>query len=379
MKTKLLTLCLAFPVLLSAQNVVKKTTNEFQLFSNLENQQAMLNSAASQLPDSIYTYADSEYEYLEAKAAFTYDAEGRVILEKGVKVISGYSNPQTPYKKDYTYTIESDSSDTEEIIESHLVNGQWQKKYKNTTYSRSNNPTSTKMIVETKKYYYIYAINNDNWKLEQSTTTTDFSDKGYPVVMVDSIRSTDGLVLYKNEISYNENNQVDSIISHRPNKADKNKWDLFSKSKYTYNIDGKLTKIRGYYTYISGEHTLEWYRTTDYEYDEKGNLASKDILDDDIMYSYYYKNVYSSTASNQIPDPVKLSEVYTDPAGNIIININDSESATVYINNMAGHLIWKQAVSSQRTTIPTNNLSKGIYIVKVETIKSSDTYKISVK
>lgn len=383
MKTYLFTLCLAFPFLLNAQNVVKKTTNELQLFSNLENQQVMLNSGASQLPDSIYTYTGRDYEYLDRKAAFTYDTEGRVMLEKGEKHMYEYGNARTAYKKEYTYTIESDSFEEEVIIESHLINGQWQEKYKYTTYSHSNNPTSTQMIVETKKYY-IDTIAIDKWKLEQKKITTEFDEKGYPVAMVDSswVYSWDKTYLYldKYEISYNENNQIDSMKRYNLGDiADKRIW----KSKYTYDDDGRLTKIHSLctqkYIYENNEITGEWYIITDYKYDEKGNLVYKSVLNDDTRREELYKNFYSSSVSNQVLEPAKLSDIYIDPAGNITVSINAPENATVYISNIAGQLIWTQNVSSQRTTIPAGNLSKGICIVRVQTAKGSDTYKILVK
>lgn len=370
MKTKLLALCLAFPFLVSAQNIVEKTIKENQLFPHMETPQATSRSGISELPDSVYTYHESEYENLYQKATFTYDAEGRIVQEDGWINIDQGGSSEVLYRKNYTYTIES-GLDKEEIVESHFIDGKWQEMCKEVIYSK--NPASAKMIVEAKKYHTNKSTNG--WILTGSRTTAEFDDKGYPAVMIDSLWQTDGITLQKFEISYTENSRIDSIISYRSYVTDESKWRLYLKSGYTYNADGKLINIES--DYIDNREG-EWLRETKYEYDEKGNLISI-IYISDIEFGFYYKNFYSSTVSNQALDPVKSSNVYMDPARYMVVDIAGEESANVCIYNTAGQVILKQTVSSPKTTIPVSNLSKEVCIVRVETSKGSDTYKILVK
>lgn len=372
MKTKLLALCFAFPFFLRAQNIVEETAKENQLIPDIENPQVPLRAGASELPDSVYTYHDSEYEHLYQKAAFIYDDQGRVVQEKGLKNIDGEENIGILYRKDYTYMIESEHINKEEVVESYFNDNKWNEVSKNVTYSRSDNPTSTKMIIGTMEY----SKATNKWELEQCRTTTEFDEKGYPVVMIDSLWQVEGLVLRKFEISYTESAQIDSIMIYRPDRTDEDKWQLSLKSGYTYDADGKLTNING--PFFSNLGSFRWFEETKYAYDEKGNLISK-ISITDIKIGLYYKNFYSSTVSNQALDPVKLSNVYMDRAGYMVVDIAGVENATVYLCNTSGQVLLKQTVSLPKTTIPVSNLAKGVCIVKVETAKGSETFKVLVK
>ena len=377
MKTKLLVLCLAFPFLSNAQNEVKNGADANQFFLNWESQQTMFRSGVSELPDSVYTYYVYEggiYDILMQRAAFTYDDRGRVVLEEGWKDVDWKDSIQ--YKKDHTYTLEPGGLDKQQVIESHFIDGKWREMNQTMIYSHSDNPASTQMIVEAKQYS-MNGLSN-KWELEKSRTTVEFNEKGYPVVMQDSnLMVINWVDLQRIELSYNENNQIDTMVLYLPDEADENKWIIYSKTGHSYNSDGKLTNRKTHF--IKNDGWSEWTYETKYGYDEKGNLTSMIERNDDLMHPEYYKNFYSSTVSNEVLDPVKLSNVYTDPAGSIVVIINDVEDAIVSIYNISGHLIRKQTVSSPQTFIPASNLSKGVCIVKIETAKGSDTYKVFIK
>lgn len=94
---------------------------------------------------------------------------------------------------------------------------------------------------------------------------------------------------------------------------------------------------------------------------------------------------YSSIQKVNLLDAVKHWSLYPNPAkNNTILNaLNNYSKAVISVSNLNGKIVYRSTlnnvVSGQQINIPLQQLSKGVYVIKIITAESTDTQKLVVE
>ena len=375
---KILLLLGVLPCLLSAQNVVKERSLVKQMIKDkqLEDRVLLYSGSEKNLPDSVYTYHGQDKDLI-SKSALTYDNNGRIVQEKGVRYLNydGVSQGSEEYKIDYVYTQKGNLIE-EDVTTSYLVNGEWISAYKVVSVYNSADLYSP---IE----YYVYNYDGDNWVLDWSTTATEFDDKNRPIVYMDSTfypsYDADTFVMRMNMV-YNEIGLYSLITTFIPVDEAGEEWMPLEKIELVYNEDGKLVRdVHSDYD----KYVLAWIPsyTYSYEYDEAGNRISEiESSEYGVTDEIYYTNIYSS-----IPDAnsVLLSvqaKIYPNPVSDVLyVTLEGIDNAVVTLVNAAGRVVAQQNISHSIASIPVQSFAKGYYFLVIQTSKGTKTHKVIIR
>ena len=385
MKKTLLLLCV-LPCLLSAQNVSVNVVKEKSFVKQMiKDSQAVdrvfvYAGPGNNLPDSIYTYY-GEGKRLMSKAAITYDENGRKLQEKGLTDLDydGIIGEDEGYKIDYTYTQKGDLIE-EVIIMSFIENGTWIFAGKNVNVY---NNAELNFPIE----FYVYDYIEDNWVLDWSTIATELDDKKRPIVCMDStIHSESYTSVMRYNITYNEIGKLGLVTTFEKIEETEDEWEPVEKIEYFYNEKGLLTSEDHYdydYDYYEETEDKDWIYeyTTNYAYDEKGNLISEvDGDEDGVFGGYYYTNIYlSNPDANDVILSVQ-SKIYPNPVSDVLfVTIENADNAAITLVNAVGRVMIQQKTSSLVTSIPVQSFAKGYYFLIVQTDKGTKTHKVIIQ
>jgi 1,4-alpha-glucan branching enzyme len=94
---------------------------------------------------------------------------------------------------------------------------------------------------------------------------------------------------------------------------------------------------------------------------------------------------YSSTQRISLNDIIKRWNLYPNPAKNntSLYALNNYKNAAISVSDLNGRIIYRTAINNikanQQITIPLQQLSKGIYVIKITTEQGTDTQKLVVE
>lgn len=379
---KILLLFCVFPYFLNAQMAIDKQLKEnpisFQLVKkhDVESRASLDPISTTNRPDTIYAYEgeDKRRIYMEA---LTYDEDGRLksfIYGSDTNGDGIFNQNDEMFQRIYTYTYKGDS-----IIEENYLS----------EYKNNESASYIKEVCIFQKSsgiqigHYLYSIDDDLWKVVSENVSTEFNEKGLPVVKEHKYFSTDPDLLNWNwtEITYNEKDLVSIEINYHPVKIEENMIDTIPSHKKEYLYDDKRLIKEISYSYNNIEE--KWYNlsTIEYLYDEKGNLISETHTNqiDGRNSQYYYEYIYSSTVSNDEIISV-YSVVYPNPVSDVLnVTIDGAEQAVITLINANGSIVAQQKIQQSTASIPVNMLAKGYYFLTVQTAKGTKTHKVIIK
>ena len=416
--------------MMCAQSVVSDVINEKSFVQQIiQNRQAVGEWAENQvfirsssdsgiesdLPDSIYTYVGEE-RTLERTAALTYGDDGRILLETGLtdRNEDGKLMKHEAYKNEYIYMQQGDTL-VQEVVYSYIVNNEWVYGTKTLNFFNSDQ-------VQIGMVNYEYDTESQEWLLDFITVTTEYDESGNPVILFDSMARSQGMeVETKYKLSYNEQNQLIEIVVYglprdwsiftavSTNKgmagikphvsvmatpcntvytepstladAIQEEWIQDVKFEIFYDDNGRRVKDL-YYAYDKEWDQWNFYFTTIYTYDEKGNLKMKNTFEDDetvLWDAYYYVYVYGVKDANEVIVSVR-SSVYPNPVSDILsVAIENADQATITLVDAAGAVVFQQPATGMLTSVPVRSFVKGYYFLIVQTTKGSQTHKVIIR
>ena len=94
---------------------------------------------------------------------------------------------------------------------------------------------------------------------------------------------------------------------------------------------------------------------------------------------------YSSVQKVSMADVVKHWNLYPNPAKNntTLFALNSYDKAEITVSDLNGKIVYRTTlnniVANQQISIPVQQLSKGIYVIKIATNQNIDTQKLVVE
>ena len=339
-----------------------------------ENRVSTYTNTEINLPDSVYMY-EGEEKVFYGKAYFTFDENGRLAQLRIFFDYNGDGIFDEEGIDDYVYTQKGDLIE-EDVISSIYTHDKWD------YYDREvriYNPSNMDFSIE----YYDYYYDEDSWVLDWQEITTEFDDKGRPLVIMETTPRLENFA-NRNNITYNERGLISSIISYRLEDVDK--WELNRKTVFYYNEADQATKEAHYYYWydtneISDEKVWLFSYSIDYEYDEKGNenrycLTEEDGTIELSYYTYYYP---SDPTGNDVTFSVQ-SSIYPNPVSDVLyVTLEGADNATITLVNAVGSVLVQQKTNRSVTSIPVQSIAKGYYFLIVQTSKGIKTHTVIIR
>lgn len=198
----------------------------------------------------------------------------------------------------------------------------------------------------------------------------------------------------KSEYSYDANGNLLEIVYyvHATGKA----WNVLKKEEYTYEddvcvrylaINGTDTKV--FERVIENDKTISADKifipsTPEQRWPDTHGFTVKRLkeayfsYDNDVATNTFdYIYTYESTTSIELPQGTKVA-VYPNPATDVIeIEANDINHIALY--DLQGQMVRDLAVSGDLVQMGVSTLSKGTYLLKVNTAKDSFVQKVVIK
>lgn len=361
---------------------MKKTTILFLLFIGL---QLVAQDKLTSISEEYFT--DNQWELLN-KTAYLYDANGNVMSEKYYST-NGTANVELLETTNYIYNannklIEERYEDSKnvysynangvitEVISYTLENGVWVKENKfelvfNGTqidYFTSFVWNGQAWVVpeeESERYTYTYANGNIVKIIDEEFKNGVWEERGKEEFTYDANNNLTSEFFYFKEdngsytvnefynYSYDSNN---NIISRSGAYIDSNGMQVnFETENYTYDLSKSMSTIINPFKNKFG---IELFPDTDKHHINK--IISKTSPSYRVIYNYN-----EATASVDKFDNVQFS-VYPNPTTSIL-KIDDSNFALKNVSLF--NVLGKKVLSSSKNEINLENLSKGIYLVKI--------------
>jgi hypothetical protein len=356
----------------------------------------------NQITDNYYDYYTNGSSNSSNRYSYKYDVNGKLIEELRYEYNST-TNPE--YKTTWTY--QNNLLSLETYYE--FSNNTWFEMYKTELLYTGNKLSTIKFYekdTSNSSWMYNYKIEleyNGNGILTRGT--------GYDINPTTSLSTQD----FKEEYNINSKNHLTQIQSFEWNGVswdpydqeiltydnnenlisdeysdwdeDFNKYIIEFKTKYVYD-NTKTTSDVAFPARVYSPYDQAIYYEFLIPYPEEGSSTNR--LTRDTLYSYDYNTkkilpestsqYYYSDFTTSIKNTTSTTslEVFPNPSsGNINIQISYPYNATLKLYNELGILVYSQKLSSSNIDI--NNLSKGLYIVTLESEKGLSTQKLVVQ
>ena len=309
------------------------------------------------------------------------------------------------YKIDYSYN-NNDSTQIESLWDSTSVRWKLYTKDEFTNDNRNNLTQHIQSIWDTTTATWVPSFKH------VKTYDAHENNTFYARFQWDKTTST-WKGMYKSEMMYdNQDNKISLIGSTFNNYT--GKWFTTEKYEYAYDSNGKQT-LNALYTANYDDSTWIGYWKHKFIYDSKGNETNEnyyywntttsawdisythtntydslnnktiDIFNDvqskytgTTYYYYSYKADTTSIRANITLDgDSKELLIYPNPAKTDFMVKTDGE-ATIQIYSMSGELVSSRKIYNNEM-ISTNDLSTGIYLIKIITSNSIITHKLIIK
>lgn len=377
---KILLLLGAFPCLLSAQISKSGIDKVSALWFNrlqTKNDVVLRSEAIDNLPDSTYTYYSGK---LHKAVSIKYNEDGWPVLEKGYTDFDYEGYPNDDVKTEYTYTREGDFLVQEAV--SFLTpyrDGVWHE------YAREVNYINARNLAVTSRLYY--SLGGGEWELNGVFASVEYNEKGNPTVAFDSVPGAGGQLkaIMRFEISYDSQDRIAVLNTFAAVRGDADEWIQEERIAVTYDEQGNRRE-----THFIQDKDGEWTKfdyLVETLYDERGNIISETekTLDEygeyHIEWSDTYRHVYLPDAVASAPgvESGSSSVIYPSPADSYVtVSLQGAENALVTLTDLSGRVVVRQAIG-QQAGIPVSSLSRGVYLLTVQTAKGTDVHKLIVK
>ena len=390
---------------------------------------------ANVLPDSVYTYSDEAKTELEGKAYFKYNEKGWPVEQRTVYEWEGYNWELDDFvmmayesKDIYEYAVENGLL-TMKITSYYLEDGKWEIEseggiqefiFKEADFNKfftsqqSFEQLYLLYVLEMNIYYFDDAINE--WFAFINLKAVEFNSAGRPTVY-------DYTELYYDyddhlpiefkmrvEADYNPQGLMSAMTIFVPTGNPASPWEQYQVEEYFYN--GALQLVKSVFNDNDGEHGTYEYEYNDkgllikesqlsddysdiyeYQYDEYGNLCYMknyweysyyDEEDDDYYscdgeYEEFYVNYYPEGVANETILSVQ-SAVYPNPASDVLnVRITGADEALITLVSMTGSAVYQQKTTQPLVTIPVQSLTKGYYILTVQTAGQTKSHKVIIR
>jgi hypothetical protein len=349
----------------------------------------------------------------DRKEEYSYDTNENTTTE----IDSYWSNAQWIPSEKWEYTYDTNQN-LATLINSEWINNQWVLIGKiEYTFDATNNMTTL----------LIYEWNNNQWLLA-AKLENNYDDNGNLTVETGFLLDTGNWVAYvKYEHTYINNNRTnltayewnfitsqwdydwideytydanDNLITEIDSYWEINQWIAYDKFEYTYDLNGNtIREIK----FVWNNNVSQWEEFWKYEYTFDLNYDSSDL----IVPSWYYDS-YDYTYNNMV-----IAESYYDfinpnwvETEKIILNYSDydstlniederlAQSVNLYPNPVSDNLTIDSEISltkveiysilgkkvkeinSDFKSILTDNLSNGVYILRIHSEKGYTTEKL---
>ena len=397
MRRFLLLVCV-LPCLLSAQNtplknVLKDKASVQRLLKSLpapKQEQAVTtrSGTTANLPDSVFAYYDAAKTELFRKTYFKYNELGRPTEERWIEYWD--NEPSWEYKTVSSYTRKDGKITVEEITYRLNPQGKWEIAFEKSVFvlneSDLNNPIEI--------YVYEYDEDADKWILWMQAKAVKFDAGNRPTVYdVEWSFEEEELgfvqLLLRIENAYNAKGLLSSQsmfldLSSFPflTEVDPDEtWLLMQTIEYFYNASLQL--VKEVFTEYDLDPDYFAITTTEYEYDDKGNVNYIRFFfgddDDDYYYEYFYTNFYPGGTGNEVVLSVK-SAIYPNPASDVLyVTVEGIGEAVITLAGMNGSTVYKQKTSRTVTSIPVQSLAKGYYILTIQVGNRTKSHKVIIR
>ncbi|MDR1455334.1 MAG: T9SS type A sorting domain-containing protein [Tannerella sp.] len=332
--------------------------------------------AVDNLPDSTYTFYGKK---LHRRVGIKYNEDGLVVLEEGYTDFDYDGLVDEGLKIEYAYTREDGCLTSDGISYLKFSEGEEWYAYSRvvTRYSANGQPVKSCLY---------YSLGDGEWELNQMKSAVEYSERGNPVVVMDSIPSGSGLkAIARYELYYDSFDRMTGYIRLASDEREGETyityiWVVREKVEITWDGAGRRleTSFRP-----SGSEGWEIDHLIETRYDERGNAISETEKgpDGEIRYSESCRHVYPDglvTATIR-PGERRSSAIYPNPSTDYVTVILPEEApAVLTLVDLSGRVVIRQTVERQ-ATVAVNTLPRGIYLLKVDTAGGTDVHKLIIK
>ena len=397
MRRFLLLVCV-LPCLLSAQNtplknVLKDKSSVQRLLKRLpapKQEQAVTtrSGTTANLPDSVFAYYDAAKTELFRKTYFKYNELGRPTEERWIEYWD--NEPHWEYKTVSSYTRKDGKITVEEITYRLNPQGKWEIAFEKSVFvlneSDLNNPIEI--------YIYEYDEDADKWILWMQAKAVKFDAGNRPTVYdvewsfyEEELGGLIELAL-RIENTYNANGLISSqsmfldlstfpfFTADDPDET----WLLMQKQEYFYNASQQL--VKEVFTEYDIDPDYLSITTSEYKYDDKGNVNYERYFFDDYednFYEIFYVNYYPKDTGNEVVLSTK-SAIYPNPVSDVLrVTIEGASEAVITLISENGSAVYRQKTSRAVTAIPVQSFAKGFYILTIQADNRTSTHKVLIR
>ena len=361
-----------FVCLLPCLSFARPSSDHFsKIFGATHPKTSSLRAAASTL-DSIYTYQGEENRLTDIEY-HTYDASGRLIKEER-KLSRGFDGDLVlSSKTEYSYPENPGTGRYETEEKTYRYdNGQW------TLVSKTLNGYAT--ATATQIYMRSYLFEDGKWKKDWIWEAVEYTDEGYPSLVVDSTFHSDGSVDVMRMDAVYDGRPVPSEGSMYGLDEKTGEWIAIQRNRMEYNDEGNILS-----QYAELLEDGEWgfgFEYT-YQYDERGNVTHEtDREADGTVFLIRYRNFYSDrlVTHNQTLQAAPDYTVRIHPASRVLeVNLGEATEGQVAIINAAGTTVYRQTLHSSLSSLPLNSFSTGFYIIHIYTPAGEASHQVVIR
>ncbi len=300
-------------------------------------------------------WKDEEFEKVQ------YNANGDVISYVNANNYSNTLDSNT--KVIYSYNSQGD---IEEMVNYYWDNNNWENLYK--TELIYTGGLITKGIL---KGWDDITL---SWEVEQEVELSYNSNNQITMILTKDIDSQNNATPdYRTRYTYHSSNQIESINDQY---WDNGNWVYESREEYSYNTNNLLSE---YITNEWDDALQQFEKKERYQYQYNSNDQITDISSQGWNGSNWdYQINYYAKARLHYGDPTGLSKnlglndaltLYPNPANEKLnIKMNAASVEYVRITDINGKVVFenKNKLQAAEISIPTDNLSNGVYFVEVE-------------
>lgn len=365
---KRLVLCIC---LLPAISFARQTPEHFQKVFNQAKQPVSVLRTTSATLDSTYTY-QGEDEVLTTISYYAYDESGRQIKEES---------------KSYNYLDGSMalSSKTEFIYPEKAGDGSYETEERNFVYHDGE----WVLVLKTINQYNASAVQtamqsfrqeNGEWVKDWVWSTSEYDDKGFPKVVMDSTFHADGsLEIYKMEAVYDDNNRVKEGVNYYWDE-DAKEWITVQNALLSYNDQGLVTSQ--YTEYLEEGEWIFGFEYT-YQYDDRGNMIREEDKENDGFFTHTrFQNFYSDNIVTH-NEAIRLNKDFkiavNSDSRTLTFDLGDIAEGTISLINTSGAIVRHETVRNSQQSISLNTLASGFYIVRLSTSQGEQSFKVVVR
>jgi hypothetical protein len=288
------------------------------------------------------------------------------VLERGFVFLNSASGE---FKNEFTYTLKDSRIEIDETSY-YLDDEEWigmEKSVMLFNETDLNNPIEV----------YDYTFLEGEWELAFKVIATVFDNEERPIRYFGENYD----LLIDHEVAYNENglrSSTKTYVAYAPEEPQVVEYLLDQEAEFTYNNDLKLIK-EVFHLYEYDEII-----TSEYEYDEKGNLNYEITRSEtDNYYSeheLFHTNFYSSGDNANDVSLSFQSSVYPNPASDVMnVTIEGAGNAIITLVNLNGSIVFQQKTSGSVTTISVQSLAKGLYFLTIQSGERTNIHKVIIR